>query len=608
MSRGQQSRRRARNEDRGGAIAAETGDPMTGGEDEYYRPWLDRLDRGADDADNADKRGAADRMGARRAAHGKAARPKPRPAARQAATAGETADQHSRHIAANLFARLKRGWAGFAATTIRWGESADIPTRLAALELGDKAQRLGGALSRAAGKAGRSVADASVAAGKASGRAIGKTRSKAGSAIGSAATRTRAATRKGLDSSIEATRTQGGKLADAARPMIARVAPPKPAAPVVGSALDRLVADESENARDVSQEHNLAGDLPLFGDFGETGNPSRVPDSAQRPDTPTTAGMLPSVAKPGGGKTDPPAPAAKVLPGASDSPARSPEIGDDTGDDTGKEMRNERTKGIGRGLAIIVVLAVAIIAGSTFWGRDAGSGGVGATAPGATATPDRSTALAGIDDRRRGEIEAVVEAYILDHPEIIPRALERLQQRESATAIAKLRPAIEQPFASAWGGNPKGDVVITEYSDFACTFCRRSLADVERLIKADPGVKIVYRELPILTAQSGPAAKVGLAAARKGRYRDYHLALFALGQPSEANIHAAAAKAGMTPEDVAAAKADPALDREIASNVSVAQQLRFEGTPSFVVGDQILHGAVGYDALKAAVAQARKDG
>jgi len=251
------------------------------------------------------------------------------------------------------------------------------------------------------------------------------------------------------------------------------------------------------------------------------------------------------------------------------------------------------------------VLIVAILAGSAFWGRDGSTGSIVASAPGATA-PDSGSPLAAIDAGRRAEIEAVVEAYILDHPEIIPQALERLQQRESAAAISKLRPAIEQPFAGAWGGNPKGDVVITEYSDYACTFCRRSLPDVERLLKADPGVKIVYRELPILTAQSGPAAKVGLAAARKGRYRDYHLALFALGQPSDANILTAAAKAGMTPEDVAAARSDPALDREIASNVSVAQQLRFEGTPSFVVGDQILHGAVGYDALKAAVATARK--
>jgi len=246
------------------------------------------------------------------------------------------------------------------------------------------------------------------------------------------------------------------------------------------------------------------------------------------------------------------------------------------------------------------VLVVAILAGSAFWGRDASTGSVVATAP------DSGSPLAAIDAGRRAEIETVVEAYILDHPEIIPQALERLQQRESAAAIAKLRPAIEEPFAGAWGGNPKGDVVITEYSDFACTFCRRSLPDIERLLKTDPGVKIVYRELPILTAQSGPAAKVGLAAARKGRYRDYHLALFALGQPSDANILTAAAKAGMTPEDVAAARSDPALDREIASNVSVAQQLRFEGTPSFVVGDQILHGAVGFDALKAAVAKARE--
>lgn len=597
MWRGRQSRRRARNADRGGAIAAETGYPMTGGKDEYYRPWLDKIDEepsqggtpGEAAADNL-----SDSSGTRRT---------PPPAPRPSRTTQESGETKHPPIAAPFVTRVRRAWASFAATTIRWGESADIPARVAALELGDRTRRLGGALSRQAGMAGRSVVGASVAAGKASSRAIGKTGSKAGSAIGSAATRTCNATRKGLDSSIEATRTQGGKLAAsarvAARPMIARVAPPKPAAPVVGSALDRLVADETEHAKDAPPTHARAGDLPLFGDFGETSQPPLAAASDHAQDARSTYAEAPPVQ--GNRQSKPAMRSASVAPVAGETPPGVAMGEDGSDDDTKRPARRIVT-----GVAIIAVLAVAILAGSAFWGRDGSAGSIVASAPAGSAATDRTAALAGVDDSRRAEIEAVVEAYILDHPEIIPQALERLQQRESAAAIAKLRPAIERPFAGAWGGNPQGDVVITEYSDFACTFCRRSLPDVERLIKTDPGVKIVYRELPILSAQSGPAGKVGLAAARKGRYRAYHLALFALGQPSDANILAAAAKAGMTPEDVAAAKADPALDREIASNVSVAQQLRFEGTPSFVVGDQILHGAVGYDALKAAVAEARK--
>lgn len=575
---------------------------MAGGKDDYYRPWLDGIDDeqgagpapGKPDASPADDSPASARDADRKASpssrsHGAAASAAPR--------APVVAP-----VVANVLAGLKRGWAGFAATTIRLGERADIPARVAALEIGDKTRTLAGTVSRGTRKAGHKIARASIATGKASGAAIGKAGSQAGDAIGSAAARTRAATRKGFDSSVAATRTQGGKIAsgakDAARPMIARVAPPKPAAPVVGSALDRLVADE--NANSPAGAPNRAGDLPLFGDFSEAG--ADAPDAPRDAEPAAPSPVAMSEAKPRGRKPKSAASAAVPPPSIDESPETTTADASELASD-GAEPPTRR---IVIGLAIIAVLVVAILAGSAFWGRDGSSSSILAGAPGTTTAPDSGSPLAAIDAGRRAEIETVVEAYILDHPEIIPQALERLQQRESAAAISKLRPAIEQPFAGAWGGNPKGDVVITEYSDFACTFCRRSLPDVERLLKADPGVKIVYRELPILTAQSGPAAKVGLAAARKGRYRDYHLALFALGQPSDANILTAAAKAGMTPDDVAAARSDPALDREIASNVSVAQQLRFEGTPSFVVGDQILHGAVGYDALKAAVATARK--
>ncbi len=599
MSRGPRSRRRARNDaDSGGTIAAETGDPMTGGKDDYYRPWLDKID------DAASEDGTPDKAAAEPTPDPDDKRPSPAPAPRPSRKAQEPGGTDDAHFAATLVTRLKHGWAGFAATTIRWGERADIPARVAAMELGDKTRALAGAVSRETRKAGRAAAQASIATGKAGGRAIGKTGSIAGSAIGSAATRTRAATRKGIDSSIAATRTQGGRLAagakDATRPMIERVAPRKPAAPVVGSALDRLVADETENAKNAPQSHNRAGDLPLFGDFTEAGAtpPNDLPAASTGAPSPDEIVIAARGRKRKPTASAAPAPSDISEPPATDAGAVPAAASDGNG--------GRPTRRIVIGLAIISLLIVAILAGSAFWGRDGSIGGIAASAPDAAAAPDRAAALAGIDQGRRAEIEAVVEAYILDHPEIIPRALEKLQQRESASAIAKLRPAIERPFAGAWGGNPKGDVVVTEYSDYACTFCRRSVPDVERLVKTDPGVKIVYRELPILSAQSGPAAKVGLAAARKGRYRDYHLALFALGQPSDANILAAAAKAGLSAEDVAAARVDPALDREIASNVSVAQQLRFEGTPSFVVGDQILHGAVGYDALKAAVAKARE--
>lgn len=530
---------------------------MTGDKDEHYRPWLDKFDGEDEDSAQRIRKATIDIPKAQDERD-----PSPAPGTH----AKSASDQ-----AAALLSGVKRAWHGFAATTIRWGERADIPRRVAALELGDKADRLGAAISRGAGKAGGAIAAGAATAGKSSGTMIGR-----------AARKTRAATASGLDKSIAATRNGSGRLIagarDAARPVIAKVAPPKPEAPVIGSELDRLVAEEKagEATRPAKQS---GGDLPLFGDLGGEMRGSASVAADPQAATPV-ASPRPAAAKAmqaGYAEAEPARPGAREPAGAR--------------------------RAIAVGAVAIALLAVAILAGSALWGR---GGDDSASATTAATDAEPGTVLAAIDGRDRAEIEAVVEAYLLDHPEIIPRALDRLQQREAATAIARLRPAIERPFAGAWGGNAAGDVVITEYSDFACGFCRQSLPDVERLLKSDPQLKIVYRELPILTAQSGPAAKVGLAAARKGRYRDYHLALFALRQPNDANILAAAKKAGMTAEDVESAKADPALDREIASNVTVAQQLRFEGTPTFVVGDQILHGAVGYDALKAAVAKARK--
>jgi protein-disulfide isomerase len=203
----------------------------------------------------------------------------------------------------------------------------------------------------------------------------------------------------------------------------------------------------------------------------------------------------------------------------------------------------------------------------------------------------------------RSAIEAVVHDYILAHPEIIPEAMERLQAKQTTAAIDANRRAIETPFAGAWAGNPKGDVTLVEYFDYACGFCRASVADVDRLLAEDRGVKIVFRELPILSEESTAAAKLSLVAAQQGRFYDFHKAVYAGGQLSDASLAAAAARAGV--KAPAASLGLPAIASEIAANIDMARALRLSGTPSFIVGDQILNGAVGYDALRKAVADAR---
>lgn len=203
----------------------------------------------------------------------------------------------------------------------------------------------------------------------------------------------------------------------------------------------------------------------------------------------------------------------------------------------------------------------------------------------------------------RGAIEQVVRDYILGHPELIPEAMDRLQAQQTAQSVAENRAAIETPFAGAWAGNPAGDVTLVEFADYACGFCRASVGDVERLIREDKGLKLVFRELPILSAESEAAAKVGLVAAKQGRFYGFHKALYAAGPLSPASLATTAARQGV--QDAAALAEAPDIGAEIADNLALARALRLSGTPAFIVGDKVLNGAVGYAALKQAVADAR---
>lgn len=194
-------------------------------------------------------------------------------------------------------------------------------------------------------------------------------------------------------------------------------------------------------------------------------------------------------------------------------------------------------------------------------------------------------------------------AWLLEHPEVLPQMAERLQAREAQQRLAGIADEVARPFPGAVLGNPNGTVTLVEFSDYGCTFCRQSVADVSALIAANPDLKVVLREWPIFEG-SERAARMALAAARQGKYAAFHDAMFAAGPPSEATIVRAAAAAGV---DLAAAQAfasSPEAQFEIDRTREHASKLGFEGTPSWVVGDQVFSGAVGRERLAEAVAAA----
>lgn len=226
----------------------------------------------------------------------------------------------------------------------------------------------------------------------------------------------------------------------------------------------------------------------------------------------------------------------------------------------------------------------------------------------ASSVADDAVAAAGMSDKDRKATEALVRAYILEHPEIITEAVEILQQRDIAKRLTAAGSTIATPFPGAEAGNPDGDVTIVEFTDYNCGFCRASVADVQRLLRDDGNIRLVYRELPILSQTSRDAASWALAAAKQGKHKAFHDAMFAGGRPDAQTIRAAASKAGM---DMTAAEkfaSSQQAEAEIKSNLEMMQQVGFNGTPTFIIDDQILEGALGYDALKSAVEKARKRG
>lgn len=191
----------------------------------------------------------------------------------------------------------------------------------------------------------------------------------------------------------------------------------------------------------------------------------------------------------------------------------------------------------------------------------------------------------------RATMGPVVREYLLSHPEILPEAMDNLRRNEDAKQLAGVRGDVEKPFPGAILGNPNGKIVVVEFADYACGYCKKAVADLDALIAKNPEIKVVMRELPILSPQSADAAKMALAAGDQGKYAAFHKAMYDIGKPDPQTIEAAAKVAGLDLERARKFVADPRLEAEIERNMNLARQLGFSGTPSWVVGDRLVSGA-----------------
>ncbi|MBI3708349.1 MAG: DsbA family protein [Proteobacteria bacterium] len=234
-----------------------------------------------------------------------------------------------------------------------------------------------------------------------------------------------------------------------------------------------------------------------------------------------------------------------------------------------------------------------------------------ATDPGFRAARDAPDAAS---SRPQDEFERRVRAYLLDNPEVIVEAMQRLQARQRAAELDEtqmlLEAHAEEVFrdpASPVGGNPEGDVTLVEFFDYNCPYCRRVAPVMAEVEAADPRLRVVYKEFPILGPNSLFAAKAALAADGQGKYVAFHRALMQTqGAAAEPTVLKLAAEIGL---DVARLRNDmerPEIQASIERNLALAQALRINGTPGFVIGDGIIRGAADLTTLQAQIREARK--
>jgi protein-disulfide isomerase len=207
--------------------------------------------------------------------------------------------------------------------------------------------------------------------------------------------------------------------------------------------------------------------------------------------------------------------------------------------------------------------------------------------------------------------DAQIKKYILDHPEVLMESVQRLQSGATNKALVELRPQIETAFASAVGGNPKGDVTIVEFFDFRCPYCRMAHEQVAKLLAQDNNIRVVYRDMPVLDRPgqeplSRTAAKMALAAAKQGKYKAFYDAIFAnSGRLTRETLVAIVRDLKLDETRIAKDMESDDIRKSLDSNIKLANSLGIDGTPGFIIGEQLFMGAQDVDELKAAVKRVR---
>jgi protein-disulfide isomerase len=229
----------------------------------------------------------------------------------------------------------------------------------------------------------------------------------------------------------------------------------------------------------------------------------------------------------------------------------------------------------------------------------------------------RTASAQSFTDTQRGDIETIVRNYLLAHPEVLEEAMAELSKRQAAADAVKHEATIatnaDAIFNSPRGvvlGNKDGDVTFVEFFDYNCGYCKRAMSDMLDLMKNDSKLKVVLKEFPVLSQGSVEAAQVAVAVRMQDptgkKYLDFHQKLLGgRGPADKARALAVAKDVGLDMAKLEKDMASPEAKATIAENFKLAEDMGMNGTPSYVIGKQVVIGAVGLDGLKEKISQAR---
>jgi len=213
------------------------------------------------------------------------------------------------------------------------------------------------------------------------------------------------------------------------------------------------------------------------------------------------------------------------------------------------------------------------------------------------------------------QIERVIRDYLLRKPEVLLEAMKALEdrQRDMAADLARERigqhaKALRHDPDSFVAGNPNGDVTVVEFFDYRCGYCKQAHPTVADVVKADGKIRLVLKEFPILGADSVFASRAAIAVlqSQKAKYKAFHDAMFESKEPlTEASVLRIAKAQGIDTDKLAGAMKNPEVEKVIRANHALAQSLSISGTPAFIIGDELVPGAIPARQMSELVARAR---